>query len=208
MCALTQKTQQEQSYIWPIVAITVSQRTRKFRLNCLFDTGSQRTYFCRKVMRGLGCHRSFLTPVEFNVKTFLGFKKKTLNQVILGIGVDKSSSLALPVLIDGEFDMNFRFDDFKSVKNNLINLNYKLAFLHKQNDVHVHGLLGVDVIQFMKNIKMVDYMKGSAWEFPTGISPFGNCQHLLYKNQITPTKVQGKPSQHNHHATDLSFWIL
>ena len=43
-------------------------------------------------------------------------------------------------------------------------------------------------------------MKGSAWEFPTGISPFGNCQHFLYKNQITPTKVQGKHSQHNYHA--------
>ena len=49
-------------------------------------------------------------------------------------------------------------------------------------------------------IKMVDCKKGSAWEFPTGISPFSNCQHFLYKNQITPTKVQGKPSQYNYHA--------
>ena len=38
----------------------------------------------------------------------------------MGIGVDRGSSLALPVLIDDEFDMNFRFDNFKSVKNNLI----------------------------------------------------------------------------------------
>ena len=63
----------------------------------------------------------------------------------MGIGVDKGSSLALPILIDDEFDMNFRFDDLKSVKNNLINLNYKLAFLHEQNDFRVHDLLGVDV---------------------------------------------------------------
>ena len=59
----------------------------------------------------------------------------------MGFRVDKGSSLALPVLIDDEFDMNFRFDNFKSVKNDLINLNYKLAFLHEQNDVCVHGLL-------------------------------------------------------------------
>ena len=43
-------------------------------------------------------------------------------------------------------------------------------------------------------------MKGSAREFPTGNSTFGNCQNLLYMNQITPTKVQGKSSQHNYHA--------
>ena len=96
--------------------------------------------------------------------------------------------------------MNFKFDNFKSVKNNLIDLNYKLAFLHEQSNVCVHGLLEVDVIEFMKNIKMADCMKGYAGEFPTGISLFGNCRHLLYKNQITSTKVQGKPSQHNYHA--------
>ena len=98
----------------------------------------------------------------------------------MGIAVDKGSSLAQPFLINDEFDMNFRFDNFKSVRNNLINLNYKLAFLHEQNDVRVHDLLWVDVIQFLKNIKIVDCMKGSAWEFLTGISSFGNCQHFLY----------------------------
>ena len=165
---------QEQLYKLPIVAITVSRGKRISRLNCLFDTGSQGTYFDRQVVR-LGCDRSFLTPVEFDVKTFLGSKNKTSNQGVLGIEVDKGSSLALPVLIDDEFDMNFRFDNFKSVKNNLINLNYKLTILHEQNDVRVHGLSWVDVIQFVKNIKMVDCTKGSAWEFPTSISPFGNC---------------------------------
>ena len=108
---------------------------------------------------------------------------KTIDQLVLGIGGDKGSSLALSVLIDDEFDMNFRFDNFKLVKNNLINLNYKLAFLSEQNDVRVYWFFGMDIIQFMKNIKMVDCMKGSAWEFPTGISPFGKCQHFLYKNK-------------------------
>ena len=42
---------QEQLYILPIVVITVSRGKRKFRLNCLFDTGSQRTYFCRQVIK-------------------------------------------------------------------------------------------------------------------------------------------------------------
>ena len=66
---------QEQPYILLIVAITVSWGKSKFRLNCLFDTGSQRTYFYRQVIKRLGCDRSFLIPVEFDVKAFLGSKK-------------------------------------------------------------------------------------------------------------------------------------
>ena len=165
---------QEQPYILPIVAITVSKGKRKYKLNCLFDTGSQRTYFSGQVMEKLGCYKSFLSPVEYVIKTFLGSKTKKLNQVVVGIEVNKNNSLPLPVLIDDEFDMNLRFDNFKSIKNNLLNLNYKLAFLHEKNDIRVHGLLGIDVIQFMKNIKMGDSMKGSAWEFPTDIFPLGS----------------------------------
>ena len=187
------------------MAITVSKGKRKYKLNCLFDTGSQRTYFSGQVMEKFGCYKSFLSPIEYVVKTFLGSKTKKLNQVVVGIEVNKGNSLPLPVLIGDEFDMNLRFDDFESIKNNLLNLNYKLAFLHEKNDIHVHGLLGIDVIQFMKNIKMVDCMKGSAREFPTGISPLGNCQHFLYENQSTPKKVQNKYFQRNHHAIVSKF---
>ena len=67
---------QEQPYILPIVAITVSRGRRKFRLNCIFDTGSQRTYFSRQVIKRFGCDRTFSTPVEFDVKTFQGSKKR------------------------------------------------------------------------------------------------------------------------------------
>ena len=171
----------------PIVAITVSIGKRKFRLNCLFDTGSQKTNFCWQVIKILGCDRSFFAAVEFDVKIFLRSKRKTLNQVVLGIEVDKGSSLALLVLIGDEFDMNFRFNNFKSVRNNLIDLNYKLAFLHEQNDVRVQK---VDVIRFMKNIKTVNCMKGSAWEFPTDIYPFCNCQHFCIRTKLPLQKFR------------------
>ena len=70
-------------------------------------------------MEKLGRYKSFLSPVEYVVKTFLGSKTKKLNQVVVGIEVNKGNSLPLPVLIDDEFDMNLRFDNFKSIKNNL-----------------------------------------------------------------------------------------
>ena len=50
----------------------------------------------------------------------------------------------------------------------------------------MRGLTGVDIIQFMKNIKIVNCMKGFAWIFPSVIAPFGNSQHFLHKNQIRP----------------------
>ena len=99
------------------------------------------------------------------------------------------------MLIDDGFSMNFRFNNFKSVKNNLISLNYKLAFLHEHNDVRVHGLLGMDVIQFIKNIKMVDCMKSSAWEFPVGISPSGNLSTFFVYELNYPYKSSGKAFQ-------------
>ena len=76
--------------------------------------------------------------MEYVVKTFLGSKTKRLNQVVVEIEVNKGNSLPLPVLIDDEFYRNLRFDNFNSVKNNLLNLNYKLAFLHEKNDIRVH----------------------------------------------------------------------
>ena len=106
----------------------------------------------------------------------------------LSIRVDKGSSLALPVLIDDGFDMNFRFDNFKSVKNNLINLNYKLAFLHEQNDIPVYVLLGVDVIQFMKNIKMVDCMKGSARDFPQAFLRLATANIFCIRTKLSQQK--------------------
>ena len=100
---------QKQPYILLIVATTVSKGKQKYKLNCLFDTGSQRTYFSRQVIEKLGCYKYFLTPVEYVIKTFLGSKTKKLNQVVMGIEVNKGNSLPLPVLIDDEFDMNLSF---------------------------------------------------------------------------------------------------
>ena len=42
-------------------------------------------------------------------------------------------------------------------------LNYNLAFANCNEEViHVYGLIGVDVIPFMKNVKIIVCMKGSA----------------------------------------------
>ena len=79
----------EQPYILPIVGVTIIRGKVTCKFNCLFDTGSQRSYFCKRVINKLGCTESDLAPVEFEIKTFLGSKVKNLNQVTLEIEVNK-----------------------------------------------------------------------------------------------------------------------
>ena len=94
--------------------------------------------------------KAFLHPRVLKVSTFLGTRKKRLEEVVLGIHVDKDRTFHLPVLVDEDFDINLKIDHFGEVKKNLNNLKYKLAFTDNGSDqVRIHGLIGVDIIQFM-----------------------------------------------------------
>ena len=101
----------------------------------------------------------------------MGTRKKRLKEVVLGIQVDKDRTFHLPVLMDEDFDINLNIDHFGEVKKNLNNLKHKLAFTDNGSDhVRVHGLIGVDIIQFM-DMKIIKCINGKTWEFPTGIAP-------------------------------------
>ena len=120
-------------------------------------------------------------PGDYKVSTFLGTRKKRLEEVVLGIHVNKDRTLHLPVLVDEDFDINLKIDHFGEVKKNLNNLKYKLVFTDNGSDqVRIHGLIGVGIIQFM-DMKTIKCMNGIAWEFPTGIAPLGNSHHFLYQ---------------------------
>ena len=143
--------------------------------------------------------KAFLTPGDYEVSTFLGTRKKRLEEVVLGVQVDKDRTFHLPVLVDEDFDINLNIDHFGEVKKNLNNLKYKLAFTDNGSDqVRVHGLIGVDIIQFM-DMKMIKCMNGIAWEFPTGIAPpLGNSHHFLYQEQIARARVRKSAPENNY----------
>lgn len=109
--------------------------------------------------------------------------------------------------MDDDFDITFKFDDRGKVKTNLSKLNYKLAFLsNEQSDqIRIHSLIGVDIIQFMENLKVTSCMQSSAWGFPGGVAPFGNSQNFLHRHQITPVKNKYKPAQNNYHTVISEF---
>ena len=132
-----------------MVFFTVSKGRRK-HVNCLLDTGSQKSYFSKRVAEKLKCKKHSLNPGDYEESTFLGTRKKRLEEVVLSIQVDKDRTFHLPVLVDEDFDINLNIDHFGEVKKNLNNLKHKLAFTDNgSNHVRVHGLIGVDIIQFM-----------------------------------------------------------
>ena len=50
----------------------------------------------------------------------------------------------------------------------------------------VHGIIGVDVLQFLPEFELVPCMNGSARKVPGGLVPFGNILHFLHHRQVIP----------------------
>ena len=61
--------------------------------------------------------------------------------------------------------------------NNVTQEGHSLALLilaMNGNSIPIQGLVGVDMLQFIPNLHITQYMLGSAWSTPLGIVPFGN----------------------------------
>lgn len=188
----------QQDLILPIVAITVFNRNKPYKFNCLVDTGSQRSYFSRSVLTKVKGKRELIPSTEFRVKTFLGTKQKKLREVMFDVGFNDFYR-SLPVLVDDDFDIEFNLNGFHNVVENLIGLNYKLAanFGGGKGPIPIHGLLGVDLIQFMGPMQMIKCMDGFAWQIPEGVIPFGSVQNFLTPNQMAISKNRKKATEDN-----------
>ena len=67
-----------QPFILPILNITVVKNNKKVSFNCLYDTGSQRSYFSTQVLRNLNFNIKYVEPVTYDVNIFWGRKTKAL----------------------------------------------------------------------------------------------------------------------------------
>ena len=195
---------QTQDYILPIMRISAKRGRNKCQFNCLIDTGSQRSYLSHQVIEKLNINLTDYSSVNYDVSTFLGAKKKELKQMMLDIDYSPGNTVPLPVLVDEEFDLKFHVSDFATVISNVEKLGFKLAadFDRESNLIEVNGLIGVDLIQYMKPMEVIDCMYGSAWRIPQGVIPFGNAQNFLYRSQITPS--EGFQESVNHYNTVIS----
>ena len=103
--------------------------------------------------------------------------------------MNKEKKITLPVLVDDGFDIKLKFEDYENVLRILRDQNYNLTIPDSsQKLIHVDGLVGVDVMQFMKDVEFINYMKRLAWVFSSSIAPFENSQRYLHENQIKPVE--------------------
>ena len=182
---------EESPYLLPIISLKLRGHNGQFsNFNFLFDTGSQRSYLSQHALSKLGCNNQLMSDIEFEVKTFLGSSRKRLKEVNLDVFVDSHKHYGILMLVDDQFDISFDVNGFGQAVKNLQSRGQKLAadFDADKDVVTVHGLVGVDIIQLLKQIQMINCMKGAAWRTAQGVIPFGNIQNFLYPNQIEKIK--------------------
>ena len=195
----------ESPYLLPIINLKLRGHSGQYcQFNFLFDTGSQRSYLSKQALAKLGCNKKLMSDVEFEVKTFLGSSKKILREVNLDVFVGPSKHFGTLILVDDQFDISFDIRGFsqavKKIKSN--NLTLAADFEADTDTVSVQGLVGVDIIQFLKQTQMVNCLNGTAWSTPKGIIPFGNVKHFLYPSQIEHVKKSSL--SHNNFSTIVS----
>ena len=176
----------EHSYMLPVMDIFVSRGHSRVKVTCLIDFGSQRSYFSHTVLNDLHCDISSLSPIEYDIKTYLGHQFKTLGLTSFEISMQPNSRFTLPVLVDQGFDINLNIPGLSTVLSNLKKLDFKLAseYVGCSDTIKVQGLLGVDILQFVDTFSKINCMNGAAIKFPFGIAPFGDLRHFMYSDQV------------------------
>lgn len=71
------------------------------------------------MIQELKCPKDIQTPEGFEAKTILGDATKRLHETVLEVEVNKGQKLPLAVLLDDDFDITFKFDNFGKAKSNL-----------------------------------------------------------------------------------------
>ena len=129
---------------------------------------------------------SYLTEVEYNVRTFLGSGLKKIAETSLTIYLPSGSYLSLPMFVDSQFKLDLEVRGLKQLVNNLNKLKFNLGadFPSDSDEILIDGLLGMDVLQFVQ-FATVPCMNGQALRMADKIIPFGNSTHFLYQDQLS-----------------------
>ena len=150
-------------------------------LNCLLNSGSQRSYLSDEVVKGLGITTDSLPSLQFNMKTFLREDIQCLKEASINIAVG-DNSLPIKVLFDHKTNLNLPISRLDDLTRNLKSAVFKLAadFDKTVNgEIKVEGLIGINAIQHMESFQKINCMWGCAWKLSSGIIPFGDVSHFL-----------------------------
>ena len=139
------------------------------------------------MLNGLNIDVNSLRQRSCEVKTFLGSQRQSVWETALNLytGTEK---IFIPFLVSNDLYLDFEVNGLKLALYNLKYNGYELAdnFLNNLDSEEVRGvqgLIGIDVLQFIKPFSFVNCMHGTAIQVNQGLVPFGDINHFLTSNQ-------------------------
>ena len=96
-----------QPLLLPVLSFAFFGNNKKRIVRCLLDTGSQRSYLREDIVLGLR-GESGMTPVFYDITTFLGSSTRCLKEARLVVAIPVGNKLPITFLANPCFNHNFR----------------------------------------------------------------------------------------------------
>ena len=132
-----------------------------------------------KQLRG---HRD-LPSANYDVTTFLGASERQFGKCLMHVSIPGGNKQPIAMLADPDFNIQLHVSQLDVAISNIVQEGYTLAepsLAANGENIPIHGLVGVDILQFIPNLPITKCMLGSAWITTLGLVPFGNVIHFLY----------------------------
>ena len=194
--------------VLPTMTIKISKGGKSTEISCLIDTGSQRTYVHGAALDRIDFPKDRLEH-SYSIDNFLMGGHKKLSEVSLSIDLcDGMGYFQLPVYIDNKFHLKYGIENLDLAMHNLSNCDLADNNSNSGNTVRLEGALGVDCIQYFKDLRLVKCMQGAAISVSGRIAPIGDVQHFLTKTQVANLPIPSDPEQTDPADSTLINFVL
>ena len=170
------------TYILPTLCVSLFNGKTKVNVKCLLDTGSQRSYLSHGILKELDLNRNY-KETNFVINTFVETAQKKFQEVCLPFQVGDDKPVTIPFLIDKKFNLSFQIDYLKEAHHN-VSRQYRLADQFTSDEVVLDGLLGVDALQYLGDLSVVECLGGVAFKYSGGYVPYGHVDNFLFNKQL------------------------
>ncbi|XP_047735922.1 uncharacterized protein LOC125177710 [Hyalella azteca] len=205
---LNSSQQGRSSHLLPTITLTVSRGYKKTKVRFLIDTCSQKSYVTNRVLDKLGVPQD-RTKKDFVINTFLQSGVRQFSEISLLFDLEEAGGrVQLPILVSDEFRLTFAMRGLGLVTENISRIAplADSSFTNCSDTVELEGLIGIDVLQFLKDFHVVLCLRGSVFSLAGKLIPFGDVENFLTSSQITSlSKVSSAVSDHSVSSSLVNF---
>ena len=188
-------------HLLPVLTLTFhGVDKRSSRVRCLLDSGSQRSYLSKDIVKYLKGDFGFSSS-QYEINTFLGSAEREFGECLLEVSVPGQGKDYVHILAASDFNVKFSVSQLDIAVKNIVKEGYHLAEPSLADDgeqVPILGLVGVDLIERFPAFALTSCMKGAAFSTSLGLIPFGNILNFLYPGQaVAVEQLRAKAEEIN-----------